>query len=76
MKGHLSTTLCYNESLFPLANPVEPRWIPSLYPCQGITPYTRGMLLRDDDLKELPLTLGAYSNIEKDQPHTRGKFCE
>ena len=76
MRGHLSATLCYNEKLFPLANPVEPRWIPSLYPCQEITPYTRGMLLRDGDLKGLPLTLGAYPNIGKDQPYTRGKFCD
>ena len=65
----------YNERLFLLANPIKPRWIPSLYPCQEITPYTRGMLLRDGDLKGLPLTLGAYSNIGKDQPYTRGKFC-
>ena len=76
MRGHLSATLCYNEKLFPLANPVEPRWIPSLYPCQEITPYTGGMLLRDGDLKGLPLTLGAYPNIGKDQPYTRGKFCD
>ena len=75
MRGHLSITLFYNERLFPLANPIEPRWIPSLYPCQGISPYIRGMLLRDDDLKWLPLTLGAYSNIGNDQPYTRGKFC-
>ena len=65
----------YNERLFPLANPVEPKWIPSLYLCQEITPYTRGMFLRDGDLKGLPLTLGAYSNIGKDQLYTRGKFC-
>ena len=65
----------YNERLFPLANPVKPRWIPSLYPCQEIALYTRSMLLRDDDLKGLPLTLGAYSNIGKDQHYTRGKFC-
>ena len=30
----------YNERLFPLANPVKPRWIPSLYPCQEIALYT------------------------------------
>ena len=74
MRDHLSTTLFYNERLFPLANPVEPRWIPSLYLCQGITPYTRGMLLRGDDLKGLPLTLRAYYNTGKDQPYVRGKF--
>ena len=56
----------HNVRLFPLANLVEPRWIPSLYPCQGIASYTRGMLLRDNDLKGLPLTLGAYSNIGMD----------
>ena len=67
--------LFYNERLFPLANPVEPIWIHSLYPCQEITPYTRGMFLRNGDLKGLPLTLGAYSNIGKDQLYTRGKFC-
>ena len=39
-------------------------------------PYTRGMLLRDGDLKGLPLTLGAYFNIGKDQPYTRGCFCD
>ena len=76
MRCNLSTTLCYNERLFAVANPVEPRWIPSLYSCQEITPYTRGMLLRDGDLKGLPLTLGAYPNIGKDQPYTRGKFCD
>ena len=65
----------YNERLFPLANPIEPRWIPSLYPCQEITPYTRGMLLRDDDSKGLPSTLGAYSKIGEGQSYARGKFC-
>ena len=46
-----------------------------IYPCQEITPYTRGMFLRDGDLKGLPLTLGAYSNIGNDQPYIRDKFC-
>ena len=56
----------YNERSFPLANRVELRWFPSLYPCQEITPYTRGMLLRDDDLKGLPFALGSFSNIGND----------
>ena len=42
---------------------------------KGLPPILWGMLLRDDDLKGLPLTLGAYSNIVKDQPYTKGKFC-
>ena len=74
MRSHFSATLFYNERLFPLANPIEPRWIPSLYPWQEITPYTGSMFLRDGDLKGKPLTLGAYSNIGKDPPYTRGKF--
>ena len=74
MRGHFSATFFYNERLFPLANLVEPRWISSLYPSQEITPYTRGMSLIVYDLKGLLLTLGAYSNIGKDQPYTRGKF--
>ena len=65
----------YNERSFPLANPIKPKWIPSLYPCLEITSYTRGMFLRDGDLKGLPLTLEPHSNIGNDQLYTRGKFC-
>jgi len=65
----------YAKDLGIIYDLVEPRWIPSIYPCQEITPYIKGMFLRDDDLKGLPLTLGAYSSIGKDRPYTRGKFC-
>ena len=74
MRGHLSGTHFYNERLFLFANPVEPRLILSSYSYQGISPYTKGILLKDD-LKGLPLTLRTYSNIRKDQPYARGKLC-
>ena len=64
----------YPKDLVIIYDLVEPRWIPSIYTWE-ITPYIEGMFLEDDDLKGFPLTLGAYSNIGKDQPYTRGKFC-
>ena len=64
---HFQTLLCLGEIFYFL--------FIYIYPCQEITPYTGGMFLRDGDLKALPLTLGAYSNIGNDQPYTRGKFC-
>jgi hypothetical protein len=76
----ISITLPISRKLLPVANPFELKEFFSLYPCQGLPPYTREILCRGNNGMIAPMLMANLVSekwrdlSKKNCPYTKGKI--